>query len=242
MEIILKCFFSICSKRNGKASYISCFSHAYTIITYTYHAFSFFTIYRWERIPTCSSSIFQYGRMINVYESSNDEIGFSSLIWHETSRSPGTFGSCLVLLYRWDLFFKGFLSSKGLRGHQGLEKGFNIMEIGTKKGNLHHKHLQRSASRRKPTCMIDYPSYILCLVLQQEHQQPCLNIFLKWGLVLITTITFVSSSYNENKVFYNCHPKDLSMCQTFLFSLWSLSMFAHLVCMLLSNFAKFCKP
>ncbi len=135
-----------------------------------------------------------------------------------------------------------FWAQRVWRAHQGLEKGFNIVEIGAEKGNLDHKHLQRSASQRKPTCITNCPSYIICLVLQEEHQQPYLNIFLKWGLVLITNMTFISSSYNENKVFYNGHPKDLTMCQTFLFSLWSLSMFAHLVCVLLSNFANFCKP
>jgi hypothetical protein len=44
-----------------------------------------------------------------------------------------------------------------------------------------------SASQRKPTFITNYPSYILCLVPQQEHQQLYLNIFLKWGLVLIRT-------------------------------------------------------
>jgi hypothetical protein len=63
------------------------------------------------------------------------------------------------------------------RERQGLEKGFNITKIGIEKRKLHRKHLQRSASQRKCTCIIDCPSYILHSALQQEHQQPYLDVF-----------------------------------------------------------------
>jgi hypothetical protein len=42
--------------------------------------------------------------------------------------------------------------------------------------------------------------------------------FLKWNLILITTMTFVSSIYDENENFYDYHPKDLTLWHTFLFS------------------------
>jgi hypothetical protein len=40
-------------------------------------------------------------------------------------------------------------------------------------------------------------------------QQPYLNVFLRWGIVLVTTMTLISSSYDEDKVFYNYRLEDL---------------------------------
>jgi hypothetical protein len=65
--------------------------------------------------------------------------------------------------------------------------------------------------------------------MQQEHQQSYLNVFSKWSIVLTATVTLVLSSYDEDKVIYNCHQEDLTLRQTFLFSLWSFSVFAHLI-------------
>jgi hypothetical protein len=41
-------------------------------------------------------------------------------------------------------------------------------------------------------------------------------------------MTLLSSSYDEDKVIYDCHQEDLTLWQRFLFSLWSFSVFAHL--------------
>jgi hypothetical protein len=43
-------------------------------------------------------------------------------------------------------------------------------------------------------------------------------------------MTLVLNSYDEDKVFYKCHPKEFTLWQTFLFSSWSLLVFAHSVC------------
>jgi hypothetical protein len=49
--------------------------------------------------------------------------------------------------------------------HQGLEKGFNIAETSVEGKKLHHKHPRKNAWQRKCACIINYPSYILGLVL-----------------------------------------------------------------------------
>jgi len=120
-----------------------------------------------------------------------------------------------------------------------LEKRFNIAETSIEGGNCIVNIHTKNVRQRKHTCITDYPSYILCLVLQQEHQQPYLNVFLRWGIVLTTTMTLISNSYDEDKVFYNYCLEDLTLSQTFLFSLWSFLVFAHSFVCLLSNFANF---
>ncbi len=57
-----------------------------------------------------------------------------------------------------------------------------------------------------------------------------LNLLFRWSIILSTTMTLLSQSYDEDKVFFNCHPKGLTLWQTFLFSLWSLLVFAHSIC------------
>jgi hypothetical protein len=46
-----------------------------------------------------------------------------------------------------------------------LEKGFNIAETSVEGKKLHHKHPRKNAWQRKCACIINYPSYILGLVL-----------------------------------------------------------------------------
>jgi hypothetical protein len=48
-------------------------------------------------------------------------------------------------------------------------------------------------------------------------------------------MTFISSSYDEDKVFYNYRLEDLTLLQTFLFSLWSFLVFALKLCKLLQT-------
>jgi len=94
---------------------------------------------------------------------------------------------------------------------QAQKEGSYIVNIHRK---VHHG--------KKGACIVDCPSYV------QEHQQSYLNILSKWSIVLAATMTLAWNIDDKDKVIYDCCLEDLTLWQTFLLSLWSFSVFAHL--------------
>ncbi len=102
------------------------------------------------------------------------------------------------------------------REHQGLEKRFNIVKIGIKREHQRlekrfniTKHALRKGSyiiniHKKMHCegnalasLIVHPTSYIWLCNKNTNNLTSM-FFLKWGLVLTTTMTFVSNSYGEN--------------------------------------------